>query len=549
MSVRAELLALLALVALLALLNSCAAVAPPLGGPRDRTPPRRVGSSPDSAARNVKQQFVRLVFSEPVITKDLSKNLLITPQLPPDNPYKLREDRNAISLLFDKPLDANTTYSFNFREGVVDITEALPAKNASLTFSTGPELDSGRVSGSVVGLLSGRPVAEASIGLYREADTSGVRRGRPYYTVLTDKEGRFGLNFLKTGRYRLYAVADKNNNGQYDDGERIAYLPAPIAVGSGPGAPIVLVLTQPDRRPPLLTGRQPSPTQLRLSYNEGLSAATLAALPAPDPAAAAAVAEAVLLADRGRTVVLFKTPATGDGRYLLSTTDSTGNRAVDTLQVKFPVPPATARKVVNLPLYAVEGSPSRTYPEGQVKFQFAVPVRVATGRPFGTLVEDSVRRRLLRLPADGTLSPDRTLLTVRFNTKARTRLEILLDSAAVTAITGQALRLRPLRLGISEQDISTSLSGPISTTEKSFEVQLLDEKLQVVASLRSPKGTYRFADMLPGTYRLRVLIDRDGDGRWRGGDPNLLLAPEPVFLAPKSLPIRAGFDMEEPLKF
>ena len=544
MSVRAELLALLALVALL---ESCAAVAPPLGGPRDRTPPTRIASSPDSAARNVKQRFVRLEFSEPVVTKDLSKNLLITPQLPADNPYKLREDRNSISLLFDKPLDENTTYSFNFREGIVDITEALPAKNASLTFSTGPELDSGRVSGNVISLLTTRPVAEASIGLYREADTAGVRRGRPYYTVLTDKDGRFSLNFLKAGRYKLYAVTDKNNNGQFDDGEKIAYLPAPITVASGIGTPVTLVLTQPDRRPPLLTTRQPSPTQLRLSYNEGLSSATLASL---EPGAGAtAVAEAVQLADRGRTVVLFKTPVLGDGRYLLTTADSTGNRAVDTLQVKFPVPPATARKVANPPLYSVEGWVANVYPEGQVKFQFAVPVRVATGRPFGTLVEDSVRRRPLRLPADGTLSADRTQLTVRFNTKAKTRLEVLLDSTAITAITAQSLRLRPLRLGISEQDVSTSLSGSISTKEKSFELQLLDDKLQVVASLLSPKGTYRFADMPPGAYRLRVLIDSDGDGRWRGGDPNLLLAPEPVFLYPKSLQVRAGFDIVEPLKF
>jgi uncharacterized protein (DUF2141 family) len=544
MSVRAELLALLALVALL---ESCAAVAPPLGGPRDRTPPRRISSSPDSAARNVKQQFVRLIFSEPVVTKELSKNLLITPQLPADNPYKLREDRNSISLLFDKPLDENTTYSFNFREGVVDITEALPAKNASLTFSTGPELDSGRVSGNVISLLTTKPVAEASIGLYREADTAGVRRGRPYYTVLTSKEGKFSLNFLKAGRYKLYAVADKNNNGQYDDGEKIAYLPAPITVASGPGTPVTLVLTQPDRRPPLLTTRQPSPTQLRLSYNEGLSSATLASL---EPGAAAtAVAEAVQLADQGRTVVLFKTPVVGDGRYLLTTTDSTGNRTADTLQVKFPVPPATARKVVNPPLYSVEGGVARVYPEGQVKFNFAVPVRVAPGRPFGTLVEDSVRRRPLRLPADGTLSPDRTQLTVRFATKAKIRLDVLLDSTAITAITAQPLRLRPLRLGISEQDVSTSLSGTISTKEKSFELQLLDDKLQIISSLTSPKGSYRFADMAPGAYRLRVLIDSDGDGRWRGGDPNLLLAPEPVFLYPKSLQIRAGFDIVEPLKF
>ena len=197
----------------------------------------------------------------------------------------------------------------------------------------------------------------------------------------------------------------------------------------------------------------------------------------------------------------------------------------------------------------MEGAPRTVFPEGQVKFQFAVPVRLATGKPFGTLVEDSLKRRPLRLPADGTLSPDRTELVVRFNSKARKRLEIVLDSTAITAITGQALRLKPLRLGLSEQDVSTSLSGTISTSHKSFELQLLDDKFQVVASLVSPKGSYLFSDMVPGTYHLRALIDADGDGRWRGGDPNLLLLPEPVYLDPKPIKISAGFDVVEPLAF
>ncbi|MDO7848871.1 Ig-like domain-containing protein [Hymenobacter sp. M29] len=544
MSVRAELLALLALVALL---ESCAAVAPPLGGPRDRIAPRRISSSPDSAARNVKQQFVRLIFSEPVVTKDLSKNLLITPQLAEDNPYKLREDRNSVTLLFDKPLDPNTTYSFNFREGIVDITEGLPAKNAVVNFSTGAVLDSGRVTGTVTDLLTAKPVGEASIGLYRTIDTAGVRRGRPYYTALTDKEGKFNLGFLKDGTYKIYAIGDKNNNGRYDDGEKIGYLPAPITIAGRTGQPVVLVLTQPDRRPPLLTTRTPSPTQLRLGFNEALRTATLITLGAgPKPEV---LAEATQLTDRGRTLVLYKTPDVGDGRYLLTMADSTGNVGRDTLQVKFPVPPATAKKVALPTLYNVEGSPRKVYPEGQVRFQFLVPVRVASGKPFGTLIEDSTKRRPLRLPADGTLNADRTELGVRFNSKAKTRLEIVLDSTAITAITGQDLRLRPLRLGISEQDVSTSLSGTITTKEKNFELQLLDSKLQVVASLASPKGKYLFSDIAPGTYRLRVLIDADGDGRWRGGDPNLLLPPEPVYLDPKPQQIRAGFDIEEPLSF
>ena len=544
MSVRAELLAVLAL---LALLESCAAVAPPLGGPRDRTPPRRLSTSPDSAARNVSQKFVRLVFSEPVITKELSKNLLITPQLAEDNAYKLREDRNSITLLFDKPLDPNTTYSFNFRQGIVDITEGLPAPNASLTFSTGAVLDSGRVSGSVTDVLTAKPVEGAAIGLYREGDTLGVRKGRPYYTVLTDKAGKFSLSYIKAGVYKLYAVADKNNNGHYDDGEKIAYLPAPITVAGSAAGAVPLVLTQPDRRPPLLTTRQPSPTQLRLNFNEGLRTAVL--VPLGTGQSAAAVAEAVQLVEQGRVVVLFKTPEVGDGRYLLTTADSTGNMSHDTLQVKFPVPPATAKKLAVPTLYSVEGAPRSVYSEGQVKFLFAVPVRVAADRPFGTLIEDSTRRRPLRLPADGALNADRTQLAVRFNSKAKTRLEIVLDSAAVTAVTGQSLRLRKLRLGISSQDVSTSLSGTISTQEKHFELQLLDDKLQVVASLASPKGKYLFSDMAPGTYRLRVLIDADGDGHWRGGDSNLLLPPEPVYFDPKPQQVRAGFDIVAPLRF
>ncbi|UOQ98105.1 Ig-like domain-containing protein [Hymenobacter sp. 5317J-9] len=544
MSVRAELLALLALVALL---DGCAAVAPPLGGPRDRTPPRRISSSPDSAARNVSQQFVRLNFSEPVVTKDLSKNLLITPQLPEDNSYKLREDRNSITLLFDKPLDPNTTYSFNFRDGVVDITEGLPAKNAVLNFSTGAVLDSGRVSGLLTDVLTLKPVGEASIGLYREADTAGVRRGRPYYTTLTDKEGKFSLGFLKAGTYKIYAVGDKNNNGRYDDGEKIAYLPAPITIVGSTGQPLSLSFTRPDRRPPLLTTRTPSPTQVRLNFNEGLRSAVLA--PLGGSASAAAVTEAAQLTDRGRGLILYKTPAVGDGRYLLTMTDSTGNVGRDTLAVKFPVPPASARKVANPPLYSVEGSPRSVFPEGMVRFQFAVPVRVAADKPFGTLVEDSLRRRPLRLPADGTLSADRSQLTVRFNSRARNRLDILLDSTAITTITGQNLRLKPLRLGISQQDVSTSLGGPITTKAKNFELQLLDDKYQVVASLASPKGRYVFSDIAPGTYRLRVLIDADGDGRWRDGDPNLLLPAEPVYIHPRPQQVRAGFDLEEPLSF
>ncbi len=548
MFVRAEILGWLTALGALA---GCASVAPPQGGPRDTVPPHLVSSSPDSAARNVHQPFIRLVFSEDVQTKDLSKNLLITPQLAADNSYKLREDHNAVTLLFAKPLDENTTYSFNFRDAVVDITESLPAKNAALSFSTGPTLDQGRASGTVTDLLSAAPAAGLAVGLYREADTAGVRRGRPYYLVQSDKEGKFSFNFLKTGRYKLYALADKNNNGRYDDGEKIAYLSQPVTISDSTAA-FALTLTRPDRRPPLVSTQPPKETAFRVGFNEGVQ--TVVFKPLTGAAPAAAVAEAVLLTDLGRTATVFRTAATPEGRYLLTATDSTGNVAHDTLQVRFAAPvavaaTATARRAAAAPLYAIEGAAGSVYRQGQVRFRFAVPVNIADQQPFGTLMEDSVKSRPLRLPADGRLSPDHTLLTVQLATKAQKQLDILLDSTAVLPITGQALHPKPLRLRPTDQATTGTLSGTITTKEKHFELQLLDNKLQVVGTLLSPKGNFKFDDLAPGAYRLRVLVDADGDGRWRGPDPELQLLPEPVYLDPKVLQIRANWEVEEKLAF
>jgi hypothetical protein len=178
------------------------------------------------------------------------------------------------------------------------------------------------------------------------------------------------------------------------------------------------------------------------------------------------------------------------------------------------------------------------YPEGRVQFRFTVPVRIAAGRPFGTLIEDSTKRRPLRLPTDGLLDPDRTLLTVRFNTKAKARLEIVLDSTAVTTITGQSLRLKPLRLRISEQDVSTSLSGTITTTEKNFELQLLDDKLQVVASLQSPKGAYLFSDMAPGTITCACLLTATATATGAAATPTCCYYPSPFTSTPS--PSKSG---------
>ena len=175
---------------------------------------------------------------------------------------------------------------------------------------------------------------------------------------------------------------------------------------------------------------------------------------------------------------------------------------------------------------------------------------VVAGKPIGTLVEDSVRQRPLRLPTDGSLTPNRTELFINLDTKAQKTIEIRLDTTAITAITEQSLGLRrPLRLAVTDADPSGVLLGSIQTKATQFDLQLLDEKYQVVRQLHSPKGHYRFDRLPPGSYRFRVLIDEDGDGHWRGPDPDLQVPPEPVYVSPTLIKLRANFELEDKLAF
>ncbi|WP_400192769.1 Ig-like domain-containing domain [Hymenobacter sp. B81] len=517
-------------------LSGCAAISSPEGGARDIVAPKLVRTEPRDGATRVSGQVLRLEFSEQVQLKELSKNLLVTPSLAEDNRYEVREERNAIELRFKQPFAPNTTYVFNFRDAVADITESNLAQDVLLTFSTGAALDSGSVAGSVAQLLNGQPEAEVLIALYPAEDTADVKRARPFYAGRTDKAGNFRLRNLREGRYRIYALADKNQNSRFDEPERIAYLPEPVVVR--PGLDSVNLLTvRPDSRRPLILSQQSNPAQFRVGYNEGLRQITLAALgQAPAPALNAAV----FLTDRGRTAALQSTPTLTAGRYLLTATDSAGNVGRDTINVKFDGGAAGRR---GLQPYTVVDNPREVYRNGQLRFQFNEPVQLAAGKPFGVLVEDSVKRRPLTAPADAQLSPDRTLLTINLNTKARQIATFVPDTTAIIPVSGQRLGLKPVRLRVTEQASTGSLSGTVQTAFKSFELQLLDQNLQVITTLASPRS-FRFDNLAPGTYRLRVLIDADNDGRWRGGDPQLRQPAEPVYLLPAPQQVRANWDIE-----
>ena len=165
---------------------SCATIGTPTGGPKDTIPPQLVKIIPGQGTLNFNDNVVRLEFNEPIQIKDLQNELIITPGNA--GKYKTKISKNSIDFLFDQPFDTNTTYTFNFRKGILDLNESNPPKDLLLAFSTGDYLDSLSINGKVTELLTGKPVPDALVALYRAKDTLNNFTSRPYYLAKTTKE-------------------------------------------------------------------------------------------------------------------------------------------------------------------------------------------------------------------------------------------------------------------------------------------------------------------------------------------------------------------------
>ena len=77
-------------------------------------------------------------------------------------------------------------------------------------------------------------------------------------------------------------------------------------------------------------------------------------------------------------------------------------------------------------------------------------------------------------------------------------------------------------------------------------VQLLDEKGKVVQSHNAKAGEKVFFQHLtPAKYKVRAIVDADGNGEWTPGDLRRMLSPERVVYYKKTFDVRANWDFEE----
>ena len=209
---------------------SCAQVKPLTGGEKDTIPPNIIKSIPERFSTNTNSDYFFFEFDELIDASTLREKLIVSPFY--NGSFEVKTKKNTITIFFDSLFEDNTTYIFNFADGVTDVTERNPSLNSKFVFSTGDKIDSSYVSGVIHNPLKNELVEGALVGLYNKEDSLDLFHKKPVYFSLTDEGGRFRIENLKKDEYTIYAFFDENNNLQAEyKKELFGFLEESILIG------------------------------------------------------------------------------------------------------------------------------------------------------------------------------------------------------------------------------------------------------------------------------------------------------------------------------
>lgn len=579
-----------------AALYSCATIGNPSGGPRDEDPPRFIKASPAPSSVNFSGNRAVIEFDEIVNVKDAFSKVVISPTSA-ETPRVSSLGRRVV-INFSDSLQPNTTYTVDFGDAIQDNNEGNKLQGFSYTFATGPEIDTLRISGMVLAARDLEPQQGMLVGVYSSPHDSLFKTTRLERIAKTDDRGRFTIRGLKPGEYRLFALADVNNDYHWDNPqEDIAFTSFMVAPYSErievtdtiydlkTGAVDSLVKRMRTRFLPndiLLNSFNINYKQQYLLNNERIDSTRIHfvfnaqndSLPKIVPIGykgATPGSDGWALLERSQhadTLTYWLTDPDLIARDTLlmaasyRATDTSKNLAwrTDTLKFITRRPRADkkkeSREKVKKDSVAVVPSLKATIsPAGTLDID-ASPV-LEFEQPIASINPDAFHLQVMK-DTVWTASPHRVKL-VPLDTVARRRYllefpkefegkyRITADTLAATGIYG--LSTAPLKqdLTVKKQsdyfDMTMKITG-LNDTVPAF-VELLNAQDNPVRTATVNNGVAKFVNVPLGTYYARLVEDTNGNGLYDTGDYDSQRQPEYVYYYPQAIKIKKRWDVSQ----
>lgn len=517
---------------------SCAQILSPGGGEKDHTPPKVVHYAPDSAATNFTGKRVVIRFNEYVQLNDLNNQLIVSPPMREQPDVTIR--KKEIVVTFSDTLLPNTTYTISFGNAIRDITEGNVLENFRYVFSTGPVIDSMRFSGKVINASTMAGEKGVLVMLYKNTGDSVPMKQRPYYFAKTSADGSFQLTNLASGKYKVFALEDKNQDYLYNNNEeRIAF----------PDQLLDLTASNVDTLTMRLFNEKPA-KQRRTSFNQTPGNLSLVyALPLKNPTITftpeipAAMNPFIEKGVNGDSLNIWFSTVTLDSTVVIVKDDNNFRDSLPLRLLKMNEKKKGMGRGVGVqkPAFSANVQKGQNFdPAKTLSITSSIPIRDFKPQLFTFLQGKDTLRPEIRLSENKhtllisqTLSPDSNYL-------------LFIPPGAVTDWFGQ--KNDTLKINFHTQ--STDAYGklvvkPTGLPEGKYILQVVTDKDQVIAEKNiTGAAPVAFEHLVAGQYRLKLINDTNGNGKWDTGNYLQQQQPERVTYYSTPVRMRAGWDMD-----
>lgn len=512
----------------------CAKKGMPEGGPIDEEPPKFIKANPENYSINFDDDEIRIYFDEYIKLEKPQQQIIISPPMDPKpNIMPLGTARKDIKIEIFDTLEENTTYAINFGRSIVDNNESNPYDYFKYVFSTGDYIDSLEVKGTVKDAKLKAPAAPVSIMLYEIDSTftdSIVYKETPrYVTYSQDSTFAFSLENLKAGTYRMVGIMDNNDNYLFNPKkEKIGFIAENVTIPTDSTYEIIVFKEELEfepKRPAYFKGNQ-----ILFGYEGVADLDSLSIdLLTPKP--------------EGYISRVVKDPKTDSLYYWY-------NLKPETDSLSFEISTPKTRDTLFARLGNLERDSLSVNSESgginkDFKFKANTPIVEYNDQLISIMDKDSAD-----VSFTTEFNPLRNEIAVRFQKNPDNNYRIMALPGAITDLfqeTNDTITQSVRTKGLA--DYGTIILNFQNIESFPIIVQLTDTKGEVLAEQYSENSSsFTFRYLNPGNFLVRVIQDKNQNGKWDTGSYLKKRQPEQIKYYSDTLEVRANWDINESIR-
>ncbi len=538
------------------LVVACASIAAPDGGEFDEIPPKVVSSFPVERATGVRTRKARINFDEFIKLENANEKVIVSP--PQMEPANIRAEGKHIKIELKDSLKPNTTYTVDFSDAIEDNNEGNPMGHYTFSFSTGDEIDTMEVSGTVLNAQDLEPIKGVLVGLYRQK-SERISFDSIEFQTSWKRDVRMDTIWRDTVEYDSIRVVPYTH-----------FLPDDL---------VLLAFLEEGQDQHLLKWERQEPEFFRLFFTA--PADTLPLIKGLN------FDEKCLLCESSEhfdTLTYWVTDTTyyrqqDTLRFELTfmETDTTGVLSLST-QEKEVIPKTTwakkwreqSKKIeewnkerekkirkAKRPLAYAENPYTKTFLEMSCKPYGALDPnqnpRLTAKEPLAKVDTNKIHFYIKKdsdwIPHPHLFLPSKTdkkVYTLYAEWESKEHYRFTADSAAFTSVMGHSTKPLKYEFTVKEDEEFGSIFIHVLAPDSNIIVQLLSKSDKPVATQKADKdGRADFFYLKPTDYYMRCYVDENGNGMWDTGDYSIGLQPERVFYFPQPIRVKAKWDIEQ----